>query len=97
MFLGLTRGEATPSLYGSSQAKNDRHLGARSTDRGAEEHQPLTSPGFFSRSLKPFHAKFTMCAATASRPGFPTSSHHSPTTATIPTSAREYTGAIFGS
>ena len=65
--------------------------------RALPAHQLLTSPGFFSRSLKPFHARFTMCAATASRPGFPTSSHHSPTKATIPTSAREYTGAIFGS
>ena len=79
----------------------DRERCGRGNDqqeqRALPAHQLLTSPGFFSRSLKPFHARFTMCAATASRPGLPTSSHHSPTTATIPTSAREYTGAIFGS
>ncbi|RZS40794.1 hypothetical protein EV193_103107 [Herbihabitans rhizosphaerae] len=51
------------------------------------------STGPPSRCDSPFQARFTRCAATSSRPGLRTSSHHCPVSATRPTSAWEYSAA----
>ncbi len=56
-----------------------------------------SSDGFGSSDERPFHARFTTCAATSSRRGLRTSSHHWPVIATIPTSICAYIGANLSS
>src|SRR5881227_3404729 len=53
--------------------------------------------GLGSRPDRPFHARFTRCAATSSRLGLRTSSQYVPVSATIPISAWAYSGALLGS
>ena len=52
--------------------------------------------GLASRPRRPFQPRFTRCAATSSRRGLRTSSHHWPVRATMPTSIWAYMPASFG-
>ena len=72
-----------------------RGKAARTSHRrpGTHSRSLVTSPGSFSRPETPFHAMFTTCVMTCSLLGLRTSAHHSPVSATIPTSMWAYIGA----
>ncbi len=84
-------------VLSAKEAAEHRLAGTvRRTLRAQPAQVSSDSRGLASRPRRPFQPRFTRCAATSSRRGLRTSSHHWPVRATMPTSIWAYMPASFG-